>query len=130
MSKTGNNSIKKYKICSEVNQFIYSLVQTCLPSIRILAKGVLQIFCSQGYSYMKFLCSKQGNNSIKITKNAQKLISSSTPKSERRRGRVVRAARLQRRKSPYSVTSRLGFAMRRLENSLCQPSSKWVPLSN
>ena len=23
-----------------------------------------------------------------------------------------------------------GFAMRRLENSLCRPSSKWVPFSN
>ena len=28
------------------------------------------------------------------------------------------------------VSSRLGFAMRRQENSLCQPSSKWVPFSN
>ena len=28
------------------------------------------------------------------------------------------------------VNSRLGFAMRRLENYLCQPSSRWVPLSN
>ena len=28
------------------------------------------------------------------------------------------------------VSSRLGFAMRQLENSLCQPSSKWVPFSN
>ena len=28
------------------------------------------------------------------------------------------------------VSSRLGFAMRRLENSLCHPSSKWVPFSN
>ena len=28
------------------------------------------------------------------------------------------------------VSSRLGFAMWRLENSLCQPSSKWVPFSN
>ena len=25
---------------------------------------------------------------------------------------------------------RLGFAMRRLDNFLCQPSSKWVPFSN
>ena len=25
------------------------------------------------------------------------------------------------------ASSRLGFAMRRLENSLCHPSSKWVP---
>ena len=43
---------------------------------------------------------------------------------------VVRAARLQRRKLPFRVSSRLGFAMRQLENSLCQPSSKWVPFSN
>ena len=28
------------------------------------------------------------------------------------------------------VSSRLGFAMRRLENSICQPSSKWEPFSN
>ena len=27
-------------------------------------------------------------------------------------------------------SSGLGFAMRRLENSFCQPSSKWVPFSN
>ena len=47
----------------------------------------------------------------------------------RRRGRVVRAARLWCRKSPYRVSSRLGCAMRRLENSLCQPSRKWVPFS-
>ena len=50
--------------------------------------------------------------------------------AERRRGRVVRAARLWCRKSPYRVSSRLGCAMRRLENSLCQPSRKWVPFSN
>ena len=28
------------------------------------------------------------------------------------------------------VSPRLDFAMRRLENSLCRPSSKWVPFSN
>ena len=28
------------------------------------------------------------------------------------------------------VSSRLGFAVRRLENFLCQPSSEWVPFSN
>ena len=28
------------------------------------------------------------------------------------------------------VSSRLRFAVRPLENSLCQPSSKWVPFSN
>ena len=37
---------------------------------------------------------------------------------ERRRGRVVRAAWLWCRKSPYPVNSRLGYAMRRLENSV------------
>ena len=43
---------------------------------------------------------------------------------------MVRAARLWCGKSPYRVSSRLGCAMRRLENSLCQPSRKWVPFSN
>ena len=38
---------------------------------------------------------------------------------ERRRGRVVRAARLWCRKLPYRVSSRLCLATRRLENSLC-----------
>ena len=38
--------------------------------------------------------------------------------SERRPGRVVRAAWLWCRKSPYRASSRLGCAMRRLENSL------------
>ena len=47
---------------------------------------------------------------------------------ERRCGRVVREARLWRRKSPYRVSSRLGLATRRLEN--CQTSRKWVPFSN
>ena len=28
-----------------------------------------------------------------------------------------------------AVSLRLGFTMGRLENSLCQPSSKWVPFS-
>ena len=31
---------------------------------------------------------------------------------------------------PTNQPSRLGFGMRRLENSLCQPSSKWVSFSN
>ena len=31
---------------------------------------------------------------------------------------------------PKVVSSRLGFAMRRLENSLCRPSGEWVPFSN
>ena len=45
-------------------------------------------------------------------------------------GYGARTARLWRRKSPYRVSSRLGCAMRRLENSLCQPSRKWVLFSN
>ena len=44
--------------------------------------------------------------------------------------KLVRAAWLWCRKSPQSVSSRLGFAMQRLENSLCQPSSKWIPFLN
>ena len=36
----------------------------------------------------------------------------------------LRESRLWCRKSPYRVSSRLGCAMRRLENSLCQPSRK------
>ena len=28
------------------------------------------------------------------------------------------------------VSSRLGFAMRQLENSLCRPSSEWIPFVN
>ena len=49
---------------------------------------------------------------------------------ERCHGRVVRAAWLWCRKSPYRVSSRLSFAMRRLKNCLYQPNSKWVPFSN
>ena len=43
---------------------------------------------------------------------------------------MVRVARLWCRKSPLRVSSRLGFAMRRLEHSLCQPSRKWVSFFN
>ena len=52
-----------YGICSKVNQFIYTLVWNYMPNIRILAKAVLKIFCSQGCSYTKCLCPKKGNNS-------------------------------------------------------------------
>ena len=40
------------KICgigSKVNQLIYILVCNYMPNIRILAKAVLQIFCSHGF---------------------------------------------------------------------------------
>ena len=48
---------------SIVNQFIYTLVRTYMPNIRILAKAVIKIFCSQGCSYTKCLCPKKENNS-------------------------------------------------------------------
>ena len=47
-----NNSELHQGICSKVNQFIYTLVCKYMPNIRILAKAVLHVFCSQG-------CSKQ-----------------------------------------------------------------------
>ena len=50
-------------IGSKVNQFIYTLVWNYMRNIRILAKAVLKIFCSQGCSYTKCLCPKRGNNS-------------------------------------------------------------------
>ena len=51
-------------------------------------------------------------------------------KLERRRSSVVRAAWLRCRKRRKVLSSRLGFAIRRLKSSLCQPNSKWVPSSN
>ena len=64
--KKGIYSTKNLRICSKVNQFIYTLVYNYMPNIRILAKAVLQIFCSQGCSYAKCLCLKKGSNSTKI----------------------------------------------------------------
>ena len=66
--KKGSNST----ICSKVNQFIYTLVCTYMPNVRILAKAVLQIFCSQGCSYTKCLCPKKGSNSIENLPNRLK----------------------------------------------------------
>ena len=63
--KKDSNTPKIYGIGSKVNQFIYTLVCNYMPNIRILAKAVLQIFCSQGCSYTKCLCPKKGNNSTK-----------------------------------------------------------------
>ena len=51
------------------------------------------------------------------------------PQPERCCGRVVRVAQLWVQNIAVSVSSRLGFAMRQLEKSLCQPCSKWVPFS-
>ena len=50
--KKGNNSSEIYGIGSKVNQFLYILVCNYMPNIRILALAVLQIFCSQGFSYI------------------------------------------------------------------------------
>ena len=62
-----NNSELHYGICSKVNQFIYTLVcnYMYIQNIRILAKAVLQLFCSQGCSYTKCLCPENRSNSTK-----------------------------------------------------------------
>ena len=57
--KKGVTQLKIYGINSKVNQFIYTLVCNNMPNIRILAKGVLQVFCSHGCSYTKCLCKKK-----------------------------------------------------------------------
>ena len=58
-----------YGMDSKVNQFISILICNYMPNIRILAKAVLQIFCSQACSYTKCLCTKKGNNSTNILRN-------------------------------------------------------------
>ena len=70
--KKGNNSTKNLRNRSKSNQIIYTLVCTYMPNIRILAIAVLQIFCSQGCSYTKYLCSKKGNNSTENLRNRSK----------------------------------------------------------
>ena len=60
---------KIFGIGSKGNQFIYTLVCNYMPNIRILAKAVLQIFCSQCCSYTKCLCPKKGSNSTKNLRN-------------------------------------------------------------
>ena len=50
--KRGVTQRNIYGIGSKVNQFIYILVCNCMPNIRILASAVLQIFGSQGCSYI------------------------------------------------------------------------------
>ena len=57
-----NNSELHRKIYSKVNQFIYTLICNYMPNIRMLAKAVLKIFCSQGCSYTKCLCLKKESN--------------------------------------------------------------------
>ena len=55
-----NNSELHHGIYLKVNQSIYTLVCNDMPNNRILAKAVLQIFRSQGCSYTKCLCLKNG----------------------------------------------------------------------
>ena len=74
--KKGNKPTKNFfRIGSKFNQFIYTLVCNYMPNIRILAKLVLQIFCSQGCSNTNCLCLKKGSNSTKNLRNRFKSLS-------------------------------------------------------
>ena len=69
-----NNSELHYEISSKVNQFMYTLVCNYMPNVRILAKAVLQIFCSQGCSYTKCLSpEKSGVTQPKIYEISSKV---------------------------------------------------------
>ena len=68
-----NNSELHYGIGLKVNQFINTLVCNYMPNTRILAKAVLQIFCSQGCSYTKCLCPKKECNSTENLRNRFKI---------------------------------------------------------
>ena len=67
--QTDGQTDRQMGIGSKVNQFIYTLVCNYMLNIRILAKAVLKIFCSQGCSYTKCLCPKKGNNSTENLRN-------------------------------------------------------------
>ena len=73
--KKESNATGNLRIGSKVNHFIYTLVCNYTPNIRILAKAVLKIFCSQGCSYTKCLCPKKGTNSTKNLRNRFKSLS-------------------------------------------------------
>ena len=67
MSETkGVTQPKIFQIGVKVNKFIYTLVSNYMPNIRILAKAVLQIFCSQGCSDRKCMCPKKVNKQTEI----------------------------------------------------------------
>ena len=68
-----NISELHYRICSKVNQFIYTLVCNYMPNIRILEKAVFQTFSSQGCSSTKCLCPKKGSNSTENLRNKFKI---------------------------------------------------------
>ena len=78
--KRGITQPKIYGIGSKFNQFIYTLVCTYIPNIRILVKAVLQIFCSEVIPLQNVR--KRGITQPKIYGIGSKLISSSTSWSE------------------------------------------------
>ena len=66
------NGLKKKIIQNFIMEYLQKLISSstteacnCMLNIWILAKAVLQIFCSQGCSYSKCLCLKKGSNSTK-----------------------------------------------------------------
>ena len=71
--KRGVTQPKIYRTCSKDNQFIYTLACNYMPNIKILAKVVLQLFCSQGCSYTKCLFPKKGNKSTENLQNIFKI---------------------------------------------------------
>ena len=54
--ENGSNSTENLRNSFKVNHFIYTLVCNYMQNIRILAKAVLHLFCSQGCLYTKCLC--------------------------------------------------------------------------
>ena len=64
-----NNSELHHGLYSKVNQFIYTLVCNYMPNIRMPAKAVLKIFCSQDCSYTKCLSPKQESNATENLRN-------------------------------------------------------------
>ena len=64
--KKESNATENLRNRLKVNQFIYTLVCNYMQNIRILAKAVLQVFCSQGCSYTKCLCLKRRVTQPKI----------------------------------------------------------------
>ena len=61
--KMGNNSTQNLRNRFKIESVHLHLSLYFMSNIRILAKAVLQIFCSQGCSYTKCLCPKKGYNS-------------------------------------------------------------------
>ena len=108
-------------------RFIANSSSCTTTELSKLLTSCLTTITSHGIKYCEKVYERSGNNFFGQSNIQREVLNK---QQERRRSRVVRAARLWCRKSPYRVSSRLGWAMRRLENSLCQPSRKWVPFSN